>query len=204
LRELTEERRDRVRAEERADMAAHIHDSVLQTLILIQKAADEPSEVIRLARAQERDLRRWLFEGDAPGSLSGHPATLALAVSVIEGEVEDAHGIRVESVVVGDCPLDDSMRALLGAGREAAVNAAKWSGDGTVSVFVEVDPDSVSMFVRDRGKGFDPDVVPSDRNGVAQSIRARMARAGGRAVIRSELGHGTEVELVMPRKGYPR
>jgi signal transduction histidine kinase len=200
LRELTEERRDRVRAEERADMAAHIHDSVLQTLTLIQKSADEPSEVTRLARAQERDLRRWLFEGEKPGSLNGNPTTVALAVAAIERDVEDTHRVRVESVVVGDCPLDDGLRALLSAGREAIVNAAKWSGDSMVSVFVEVDVDSVAMFVRDRGKGFDPETLPSDRNGVAQSILARMTRAGGQATIESEIGVGTEVGLVIPRK----
>ena len=103
-------------------------------------------------------------------------------------------------VTVGDCPLDDPLRALLAAGREATVNAAKWSGDAMVSVFVEVDVDTVSMFVRDRGKGFDPEVLPLDRNGIAQSIRARMTRAGGHSVIRSDVGVGTEVELVMPRK----
>jgi signal transduction histidine kinase len=200
LRELTEERRERVRAEERAEMAAHIHDSVLQTLVLIQKSVTSPSEVNRLARAQERDLRRWLFEGQRPGSLNGNPSTLTLALSVIEREVEEAHGIRVESVVVGDCALDDSVLALLAAGREATVNAAKWSGDPTVSLFVEVDADAVSMFVHDRGKGFDPEAVPSDRNGIAQSIRARMTRAGGLAAIRSEIGVGTEVQLVLPRR----
>jgi signal transduction histidine kinase len=204
LRELTEERRERVRAEERAEMAAHIHDSVLQTLVLIQKSANQPAEVNRLARAQERDLRRWLFGGETPGALNGNPSTLALALSVIEREVEEAHGIRVESVVVGDCPLDDALRALLSAGREATVNAAKWSGVATVSVFVEVDAESVSMFVHDRGHGFDPARVPSECSGIDQSIRARMARAGGGATVRSEVGVGTEVELVMPRRAPGR
>jgi signal transduction histidine kinase len=116
--------------------------------------------------------------------------------------VEDAHGVRIDSVVVGDCSLDDGLRALLFAGREATVNAAKWSGDSMVSIFVEVDVDSVSMFVRDRGVGFDPETVPPDRSGVAQSIRARMTRAGGRATVRSDIGVGTEVGLVIPRKAH--
>lgn len=203
LRELTEERRERVRAEERADMAAHIHDSVLQTLALIQKSAGNDIEVRRLARAQERELRSWLFGGVRPGSLNGNPTTLSTAVFGIEGEVEDGYGVGVESVVVGDCQLDDSLRALLGAGREAIINAAKWSGDANISVFVEASPTAVSMFVRDRGCGFDQDVIPEDRNGISQSILSRMNRHGGTAAIRSEPGAGTDVMLEMPRRPHP-
>jgi len=201
LRELTDERRERVRAEERADMAAHVHDSVLQTLALIQKAAGDPSEVIRLARGQERELRSWLFDGITPGMLDGDPTTVAQAVASVEREVEYAHGVVVETVVVGDCPLDDRLRALMAAGREATVNAAKWSGAGSVSLYVEVEPATVSMFVRDRGRGFDPGQVPADRKGIAQSIRERMARNDGCAEVRSAPGEGTEVELVMSRRG---
>jgi signal transduction histidine kinase len=202
LRELTEERRERVRAEERADMAAHIHDSVLQTLTLIQKSAGNDIEVRRLARAQERELRSWLFGGVRPGSLSGNPSTLSVAVFGIEGEVEDGYGVGVESVVVGDCELDDPTRALLAAGREAIINAAKWSGDTNISVFVEASLTAVSMFVRDRGCGFDQHAIPADRNGIAQSIISRMSRHGGSAAIRSEPGAGTDVKLEMPRKPH--
>jgi signal transduction histidine kinase len=202
LRELTEERRERVRAEERADMAVHVHDSVLQTLALIQKAAGDPTEVTRLARGQERELRSWLFDGAAPGALEGDPTTVALAVASIEREVEGAHGTVVESVVVGDCPLDDRLRALMAAGREAVVNAAKWSGSPSVALYVEVEPSTVSMFVRDRGRGFDPAAVPADRKGIARSMRERMARNGGGLDLRSTAGAGTEVELVMPRQVY--
>ena len=200
LQELAEERRERVRSQERANMAAHIHDSVLQTLTLIQKSSSNPLEVTRLARAQERELRSWLFEGVTPGTFDGNPSTLAFAIASIEGEVEDGYGIGIETVVVGDCPLDDPLRALLAAGREATVNAAKWSGASSVSLFAEVGLDSVSMFIRDRGRGFDPEAVPLDRNGISQSIRERVARHGGYATIRSEFGSGTEVELTMPRK----
>ena len=200
LRELTEERRERVRAEERADMAAHIHDSVLQSLALIQKSAGNDVEVRRLALAQERELRSWLFGGVRPGTLSSDATTLSTAVFGIEGEVEDGYGVGVESVVVGDCELDESLRALLGAGREAVINAAKWSGDSNISVFVEASPTSVSMFVKDRGCGFDQGEIPSDRNGISQSILSRMARHGGTAAIRSEPGAGTDVKLEMPRK----
>ena len=200
LRDLTEERRERVRAEERADMATHVHDSVLQTLALIQKSAGDATEVTRLARGQERELRSWLFDGAAPGALDGDPTTVALAVSSIERSVEGDHGVVVESVVVGDCPLDDRLRALMAAGREAVVNAAKWSGVGTVSLYVEVEPATVSIFVRDRGRGFDPDGVPADRGGIARSIRERMVRNGGGVDLRTAPGAGTEVELVMPRR----
>jgi signal transduction histidine kinase len=203
-RDLAVERRERVRSEERAHMAASVHDSVLQTLALIQRAAGDQGEVTRLARAQERELRAWLFEGRSPGSFTGEVSTVSQAVSVIEGEVEAAHRVAVESVTVGDCDLTTELRALLGAGREATVNAAKWSGAPSVSFFVEVEPGQVSVFVRDRGRGFDPDAVGADRRGIAESIRARVARHGGRAIIRSAPGQGTEVELVMPRTGAER
>lgn len=199
-RDLADERRERVRSQERADMAAHVHDSVLQTLALIQRSAANPAEVTRLARVQERELRAWLFDGRSPGSFDAETVhTIGEGVSAVQLEVEDQHRISVESVVVGDCPLDDDLRALLAAGREAVVNAAKWSGANSVSIYVEVEPSRVSMYVRDRGAGFDADAVDGSRRGIAESIRARMERHGGTSEIRSEPGEGTEVELVLPR-----
>jgi signal transduction histidine kinase len=156
--------------------------------------------VAKLARAQERELRSWLFDGHAPRAADNGTGSVAEAVGVLEREVEDRYDLSVESVVVGDCPLDDHLHALVDAGREATVNAAKWSGSQTVSVFVEVEPSEVSMFVRDRGVGFDPDVVASDRRGLAESIHGRMARHGGTAEVRSSPGGGTEVVLRMPRQ----
>ena len=198
-RDLALERRERVRTQERADMAAAIHDSVLQTLALIQRSSANPREVTRLARAQERELRAWLFEARAPGSFDASAVTtVAEGVAVVEAEVEESHGVAIESVVVGDRRLDDRLRALLAAGREAAANAAAWSGATTVSIFVEVEPTRVSMFVRDRGQGFDPADVGEDRRGISDSIRARMARHGGTSDIRSVRGEGTEVALIMP------
>jgi signal transduction histidine kinase len=182
-------------------MAARVHDSVLQTLALIQKSSANPQRVVQLARAQERELRSWLFDGRRPGSFGEEEAsTLAAGVQLIEHEVETTHGIAVEAVTVGDCPLSDELRALLAAGKEAAVNAAKWSGAPVVSLFAEVEPDKVTLFVRDRGQGFDPTEIPADRRGIAESIRARMSRAGGGATVRSTPGTGTEVELSMPRR----
>ena len=201
-RDLVAERRARIRAEERADMAARVHDSVLQTLALIQKSADQPQRVTQLARAQERELRAWLFDGRAPGSLD--EMTLAAGVRQIQQEVEAQHGVSVEAITVGDCELDDDLAALLAAAREATVNAAKWSGADVVSVFAEVEPASVSVYVRDRGKGFDPAAVPEDRKGLAESIHARMARRGGSATVRSTPGEGTEVSLTMPRRAGER
>jgi signal transduction histidine kinase/phage shock protein PspC (stress-responsive transcriptional regulator) len=198
-RDLMVERRARVRAEERADMAARVHDSVLQTLALIQRRAGDPQQVVALARAQERELRSWLFDGRAPGSLDGQAVTLAAGVRLIQQEVEAQHGVAVEAVTVGDCELDEDVSALLAAAREATVNAVKWSGAPVVALFAEVEPGAVSLYVRDRGQGFDPDAVPSDRKGVAESIRARMARRGGSATVRSAPGEGTEVSLRMPR-----
>ena len=201
-RDLVDERRARIRAEERADMAARVHDSVLQTLAMIQRRADQPQQVIQLARAQERELRAWLFDGRAPGSLD--EMTLAAGVRQIQQEVEAQHGVAVEAVTVGDCELDDDLAALLAAAREATVNAVKWSGADVVSLFAEVEPAAVSLYVRDRGKGFDPAAVPSDRKGLAESIHARMTRRGGSATVRSAPGQGTEVSLTMPRPAGER
>lgn len=200
-RDLIAERQARVRAEERADMAARVHDSVLQTLALIQRAAGDPHRVVQLARGQERELRAWLFEGDLPGAVGAQVTGLAAGVRAIGAEVEAAHGVVVDVVVVGDCPLDGRLRALLDAAAEATVNAAKWSGAGLVSLFAEVEEERVSIFVRDRGKGFDVDGVGPDRRGIAQSIRARMLRHGGSALVRSAPGKGTEVVLISPRGG---
>ena len=201
-RQLVNERQARVRLEERTEMAARVHDSVLQTLALIQRSSDNPQRVVQLARTQERELRSWLFDGRRPGSFGEEEAsTLAAGVQLIEHEVESTHGVAVEAVTVGDCPLAEDLRALLAAGKEGTVNAAKWSGAPVVSLFAEVEPDKVTLFVRDRGQGFDLTEVPADRQGIAESIRARMARHGGTAAVRSTPGTGTEIELTMPRRG---
>ena len=197
-RDLMFERQARARAEERADIAAHMHDSVLQTLALIQRRASDPQAVVQLARAQERDLRTWLFEGRAPGDAD--VASLAAGVRQIQKDVEALHGVPVEVVTVGDCPLDEHLSALLMAAREATVNAAKWSGAAVVSVYAEVEPDKVNIAVRDRGRGFEPAKVPGDRKGVAESIHGRMSRHGGEAAVQSAPGEGTKVTLAMPRQ----
>jgi hypothetical protein len=207
-RDLVLERQARLRAEERAEMASRVHDSVLQTLAMIQRHADQPQRVAQLARAQERELRSWLFDGRVPGSFGAGPdraapagpVTLAGAIGQIQEEVEATHGIRVETVVVGDCPIDDDLDALLAAGREATVNAAKWSEADSVALFAEVGCDTVQLFVRDRGKGFDPDAVPADRRGVTESVRGRVERRGGTAVVRTIIGEGTEWELTMAHR----
>ncbi len=199
-RELAEERRERVRERERTDMAAHVHDSVLQTLALIQRQAEDPGQVVALARAQERELRRWLFEGRAPGSGADGATPLSAALATVESDVEALHGVAVDAVTVGDCELDDDVAALVDAGREAAVNAARWSGAPSVSLFAEVEPAQISLFVRDRGRGFNLAAIAPDRHGIAESIRGRMSRHGGAATIRSTPGEGTEVVLTMPRR----
>jgi len=192
--ELSAEREARIRSQERADVAAHLHDSVLQTLALIQKAADDAPTVARLARAQERDLRSWLFEGETAGA-----TTLAGALRAAAAEVEDAHGVGIDVVAVGDCPLEEPLRPLVAATREALTNAAKHAGTGRVDVYAEVGPAAVEVFVRDRGTGFDLGAVPADRLGVRGSIIDRMLRHGGRAEIRTAPGEGTEVRLHLPR-----
>ncbi len=201
-RDLVLERQARVRAEERADIAARVHDSVLQTLALIQRRADDPQKVVQLARLQERELRSWLFEGRAPNETDAD-ATFAAGVRQIQQDVESRYGVPVEAVIVGECELDENLSALLAAAREATVNAAKWSGASVISLFAEVEPHEVSLVVRDRGKGFDPEAVPADRKGLAESIRGRMARRGGTATVTSAPGEGTKVTLKMGRNMTP-
>ncbi|MBB5072003.1 signal transduction histidine kinase/phage shock protein PspC (stress-responsive transcriptional regulator) [Saccharopolyspora gloriosae] len=212
MRDLDVERAGRVRSQERAEIAAHLHDSVLQTLALIQKQADSEREVRRLARGQERELRTWLYGPDGYGRADGDrpagpaqpgdapPQTLSAQLTRACGEVEDAFAITVQQVVVGDCELDEPLTAALAAAREAVVNAAKHAGVGEVSVYAEVEPDRVSIFVRDRGAGFDPERVSDDRHGLADSIKGRMERNGGSVRIKTAPGSGTEVQMDMPRK----
>jgi signal transduction histidine kinase len=194
VRGLTAERTERIRSQERAEVAAHLHDSVLQTLALMQKRVDDPREVAALARRQERELRAWLNGRRASGD-----ATVALALEVAAAEVEEAHGVPVEVVAVGDAPLDERAQALVAAAREALVNAAKFAAGSPVALYAEVDPERIEVFVRDRGPGFDPAAVPDDRRGVRESIVGRMERHGGRAIVHTAPGAGTEVELVMKR-----
>jgi signal transduction histidine kinase len=201
-RDLALERQAKVRAEERVDIAARVHDSVLQTLALIQRRADDPQKVIQLARLQERELRSWLFEGRDPNETDAE-VTFAIGVRQIQQDVEATYGVPVEAVTVGDCELDDNLNALLAAAREATVNAAKWSGASVISLFAEVEPREVSLVVRDRGKGFDPEAVPADRKGLAESIRGRMTRRGGTATVTSAPGEGTKVTLKIGRTMTP-
>ncbi len=201
MQDLSEERLMRIRAQERAEVAAHVHDSVLHTLTLIQRNAESAGEVRRLARAQERDLRAWLYNPEGTGKDEDEePDTLAEAVRRSAAEIEDKHGVPIEVVVVGDCPLDERLTAQMQAAREAMVNAAKYGGEGgAVQVFAEVEGETVFVSVRDRGPGFDLDSVPDDRMGVRESIIGRMQRNGGTARLRAVPGGGTEVELEMER-----
>ncbi|MEX0952585.1 MAG: ATP-binding protein, partial [Nitriliruptoraceae bacterium] len=191
--QLTSERRERIRQEERAEVAAHLHDSVLQTLALIQRAADDPQRTATLARRQERELRGWLY-----GSRARDEGTLSGAVQQVADEVESDHTIVVEVVVVGDASLDDDVRALVAAVREACINAARHSGAPNVDVYVEATDSGLTAFVRDRGRGFNPARVGHDRQGIRQSIVARMERHGGEARVESSPSGGTEVELRLP------
>lgn len=185
--------RDRLRAEARADMAAHLHDSVLQTLALIQRQANDPVAVASLARRQERELRTWLYgEEMRAQSLKG-------ALEQLRVDTEDRFPIAVEVVCVGDMELDVAASALVQATSEAVTNAAKHSGAPRVDVYAEVEPDLVEVFVRDRGSGFDESTIRADRMGVRESIRARMERHGGNARIRTAPGEGTEVRLELKR-----
>ena len=193
--QLRAEREGRIREQERAELAAMVHDQVLHTLALIQRNAADVKTVQRLARGQERSLRNWLYKPTASPT-----ERLAAALEQAAAEVEDTYAITVEVVVVGDRDVDERIGALVAATREALVNAARHAKVQTVSLYSEVEPEKVSVFVRDRGKGFDPSAVEDHRHGVRGSIIGRMDRHGGRAEIRSEPGDGTEVRLTMPTR----
>jgi signal transduction histidine kinase len=196
VRSLTQERAERIRSQERAEMAAHLHDSVLQTLAMMQRRAGEPTEVAALARRQERELRAWLASRPAPGQA----ARLAPALEAAAAEVEESHGVPVEVVVVGDRELDPGHEAVVAAAREAMTNAAKFGAGSPVDVYAESADSRTQVFVRDRGPGFEPDAIPADRRGVRESIVGRMERHGGRARVTSAPGAGTEVEIVLDRR----
>ena len=188
------ERAARIRTEEREELAARVHDSVLQTLALIQREPNDARRVATLARRQERELRAWLYPDREPAA----EGTLADAVNAAAAEMEELHGVRVEVVRTGDAPLDERTNALVLAAREAMANASRHSGAAEVSVFLDAEAGHVALYVRDRGSGFDPDAVAADRRGIADSIRGRMERVGGTAHIVSAPGKGTEVELELP------
>lgn len=199
---LDGERSDRIRLDERARISAHLHDSVLQTLSLIQHNADDPVKTAQLARKQERELRNWLYGSSVtePGGIRLGPAIEQAAT-----EVEEAHGVQINVVAVGDtgAAVHGDLRRLIAATREAMNNAAVHSGESQIDVFIERLPHAIEIFVRDTGAGFDVDEVASDRRGVSESILGRMRRAGGSATIHSTPGEGTEVELTLPTSPTP-
>jgi len=191
--QLRSEREGRIREQERAEVAAMIHDQVLHTLALIQRNSTDIKEVQRLARGQERSLRNWLYKPAASPT-----ERFGAALEQAAAEVEDTYAISVETVIVGDTQCDERVAALVAAAREALVNAARHAGVQTVSLYAEVESEELSVFVRDRGAGFDPNAVEETRHGVRGSIIGRMQRHGGKAVIRSSPGDGTEVRLMLP------
>lgn len=194
IKDLGDERRERIRADERSDVAAHLHDSVLQTLALIQRT-DDPKRMVTLARAQERDLRNWLYGPKDQTTALGLRQALESAAS----NIEDTHDVPVDVVVVGEAALSERSAALVAATGEAITNAAKHSGAQKVSVFAEVTDEDIEVFVTDQGSGFDTTDIPSSRHGIKDSLIGRMQRHGGEAEVSSELGEGTEVRLTLPR-----
>jgi signal transduction histidine kinase len=195
--QLRDEERARIRDQERNNMAAHLHDSVLQTLALMQRAAADPRRMVMLARRQERELRSWLY--DTRGIAATSTGSLNARAEAMAADVELVHGLPVDVVVVGDAEMTPSLEALLLAMREAAVNAVKHAHADHVSLYVEVEPGEVTGFVRDKGVGFALREVGDDRRGITMSIRDRIERVGGRATLETAPGAGTEWELVVPR-----
>lgn len=194
--ELRMERSERIRSQERAEIAAIVHDKVLHTLALIQRASDDSREVARLARGQERELRNWLYKPTHSPS-----ERFAAAIEAAAAEVEDTFAVRVSVVVVGDTAMSETVAALVAAAREALVNAAKHAGESEISLYGEVSDSEAEVFVRDRGAGFDPEQIADDRHGVRGSIVERMRRHGGSAAIKTQPGEGTEVRLRAPLSG---
>jgi signal transduction histidine kinase len=190
LGDLSAERSERIRQEERAEVAAHLHDSVLQTLALIQRS-DDPQRMAMLARHQESELRDWLY-GTAP--LDGVDL-VSTALKQAAARVESDFQIPIDVVTVGDVAIDERTRALVFAAAEAMVNAAKHAGVDRISLYLEVEGDEVQVYVTDQGRGFDIEQVPSDRKGISESIRARMEKVGGDVTIDTMAGEGTEVML---------
>ena len=182
------------RAEEKAALAAHLHDSVLQTLALVQRGASDPTRVVALARRQEQELRGWLY-----GQADGDAAGLARSLEVAASELEEAYGGKVEVVAVGDTEVEGSAKAILAAGREGMLNALKHSGADRIDVYLEVQPRNIKLFVRDRGVGFDRITIPADRAGIRNSIEGRISAVGGKVEIKSLSGEGTELRLEVPR-----
>jgi signal transduction histidine kinase len=193
--DLSEERRQRIRSEEKAAVSAHLHDSVLQTLTLIQRNAANPEMTARLAREQERELRSWLYRPE-PGATG----TMRSEFEAMLRDIERTHDLTIEFVPVGDAALDPAGKAVVQATREALVNVAKHAGVSTASVFVEVADDRIVAFVRDRGCGFTEASVADDRLGIRESIRGRIERHGGTTDITSSIVSGTEVEMTVPRR----
>lgn len=194
IRQVSVEREERIREHERADIAAHLHDSVLQTLTLIRANSTDADAVARLARAQERDLRAYLYQQRRSAQES-----VAVALAAVVDEIEDTYGVTVETVVVGDAPTDEGLAAAVQAAREATANAAR-HGVGPISVYAEITARACEIYVRDGGPGFDPDAVSADRLGIRRSILGRAARHGGRAEIHSRPGDRTEVVIAIPRQ----
>jgi signal transduction histidine kinase len=191
--QLTDERRERIRSEERTTLATHLHDSVLQTLALIQRT-DDPQRMNHLARTQERELRAWLFGKVAPEA----GETLSDVLQGLAGKCESRYPVMVDVVTVGDVALDERVKELAAACGEAINNAAKHSDAGAVSVYAEVEPEVATIYVRDEGRGFSVTDVGPDRRGISDSIEGRMKRVGGTASIQTEAGRGTEVTLTLP------
>ncbi len=194
---LIQERTERARADEREAMAARIHDSVLQTLALIQREGSDPQRVRILARRQERELREWLYGPAEPTAATG----LKDALTAVCAEIEELTGLEVSVVVVGAAGPGAEVDALARATREAVLNAAKHAGVDHVAVYGESNPDGLSVFIRDRGSGFDPGDVPEDRRGIRESIVGRLDAVGGRVEIVTAPGSGTEVRLHLPWDG---
>ena len=188
---LAKEQEIAARLEERSQLAAKLHDSVLQTLRLIISNSGDAGEVRHLARVQERGLRRTINEYRSP-----YRDSFSAALLDARAAVEDGYRVEIEQVIRGDAEMTPTLVLLVAAAHEAMVNSARHSGTSAMDLYAEVRSDGVQVNVRDRGKGFDPGAVTG--GGIAHSIVARVEDAGGSVTIKSLPDFGTEVSLFMP------
>lgn len=215
---LREAERAVARLEARADVARRLHDGVLQTLALVERRADDP-ELARLARDQERQLRRELLEDRWAGGVlpadvpragatdasaeepvdNGRGVHLAVALRRVADRAEDRFGVRTEVLLPDDLPdlAPAAVDALAGAVTEALTNVGKHAVASRVVVYAEPQDGQVFVSVRDDGIGFDVEAV-AEGLGLRGSVRQRLAGIGGRSEVHSVPGRGTEVQLWVP------
>jgi len=187
--ELMVERERSVRKSERLELGNRLHDSALQTLLVIDSDAEDAARVRSLARRQSRELRNLVDVYAASES-----ATLKVELMRVAGQVEELFDVNVSAVIRTDPPMDDGLQTLVDAAREAMTNGAKYSGTNTEDLYAAIEEGAVAIYVRDEGRGFDVETVQLG-HGLEHSVRGRVRDIGGEVYIDSTPGEGTEIKV---------